>query len=132
MKIKKEISCHIMLSRDEIEQLKQLLLEPERFSEELSRKERKLIEEIIEGFEQEIEKGRRNMIDAVVDETIDIFNGKINQTFPKSTSQQKNQMIELIVEFAEAIQEGSRKYKKEDSDRINNQFFKDIRTRIEK
>lgn len=41
-------------------------------------------------------------------------------------------MIELIVEFAEAIQEGSRKYKKEDSDRINNQFFKDIRTRIEK
>lgn len=88
-------------------------------------------EEIIEGFEQEIEKGRRNMIDAV-DETIDIFNGKINQTFPKSTSQQKNQMIELIVEFAEAIQEGSRKYKKEDSDRINNQFFKDIRTRIEK
>ncbi len=120
-----------MLSRDEIEQLKQLLLEPERFSEELSRKERKLIEEIIEGFEQEIEKGRRNMIDAV-DETIDIFNGKINQTFPKSTSQQKNQMIELIVEFAEAIQEGSRKYKKEDSDRINNQFFKDIRTRIEK
>jgi hypothetical protein len=77
-------------------------------------------------------KIRRNMIDAVVDETIDIFNGKINQTFPKSTSQQKNQMIELIVEFAEAIQEGSRKYKKEDSDRINNQFFKDIRTRIEK